>query len=67
MIQYFNNCILTLFYNDFVKVNGSGANILKIGSKRRRTKHEIIEEKEETRLKEEAIQAKLAQVLTMTM
>ena len=33
--------------------------MLKVGAKRRKTKLEVEEEKEEARLKEEAIQAKL--------
>ena len=36
----------------FIESNGSGANLLKIGAKRRRTRQEILDEKEEARVKE---------------
>lgn len=38
-----------------IECNGSGVNLLKVGAKRRRTRTEILEEKEEARLKEEKI------------
>ena len=38
---------------------GSAVNMLKVGSKRRRTKQEIAEEKQEEQLKEEAINSKV--------
>ena len=41
--------------------NGAGVNLLKAGTKRRRTKTEITNEKEEARIKEVAIQEKMAQ------
>ena len=44
----------------YIENNGSAVGMLKIGSKRRKTKAEIEELKEEERLKEEAIQDKLA-------
>ena len=43
---------------------GIGANLLKVGSKRRRTQAQIVAEKEEARLKEEAFKdsgAKIAE------
>ena len=40
--------------------HGIGANLLKVGTKRRRTRQEILDEKEEARLKEESIEEKLA-------
>ena len=40
---------------------GIGANMLKIGAKRRRTKTEIVEECEEERVKQEAIEDKISQ------
>ena len=43
-----------------VESKGSGVDLLKIGAKRRKTKAEIDELKEEERIKEEAIQDKLA-------
>ena len=42
-------------------MNGIGFNMLKIGSKRRRTQEEIKNEKEESMLKEQSIQDKMAQ------
>lgn len=42
-----------------IECNGSGVNLLKVGAKRRRTRQEIIDEKEESRIKEESIQTKL--------
>jgi len=42
-------------------MNGIGFNMLKIGSKRRRTQEEIKNEKEESMLKEQSIQDKIAQ------
>ena len=44
-----------------IESNGSGVNLLKIGSKRRKTQAEIEELKEEERVKEQAVQDKLAQ------
>ena len=44
----------------FLATNGVGVNLLKIGAKRRRTKHEIQEEKDEELAKEQAIQEKLS-------
>jgi len=41
---------------------GIGANLLKVGAKRRRTKAEIDEEKEENRIREEGIQQQLAEL-----
>jgi len=41
---------------------GIGANLLKVGTKRRRTQQEIKDQKEEARLKEEQTQAKLSQL-----
>ena len=41
---------------------GIGANILKVGTKRRRTKTMIAAEKEEAALKEEALQQRLAKL-----
>jgi len=42
-------------------MNGVGVNLLKIGSKRRRTQAEINQEKEEAVIKEQSIQDKMAQ------
>ena len=57
MITYdWNELIILIFY---IESNGSGVNLLKIGAMRRKTKHEIEEEKEEARIKEEAIKDKL--------
>ena len=44
---------------------GIGANMLKIGSKRRRTRAEIEEEKQAEELKQQQIAAKLAQVAAL--
>ena len=44
---------------------GIGANMLKIGAKRRRTKTEILEERDEERIKEDAVQDKLNQYENM--
>ena len=41
--------------------NGIGVNLLKVGSKRRRTKTEINDEKEEARIKEQQINHKMQQ------
>ena len=49
----------------FVEVAGSSVNLLKVGAKRRRTKQEITDEKEEARVKEEAISSKMNQFATM--
>ena len=44
---------------------GIGANMLKIGSKRRRTRAEIEEENQAEELKQQQIAAKLAQVAAL--
>ena len=46
--------------------SGTGVFALKPGSKRRRTQQQIIDQKEEARLKQEAIEAKLAQLDALT-
>ena len=46
------------YYNSnfyFIASKGIGENLLKVGSKRRRTQAQIVAEKEEARLKEEAL------------
>lgn len=51
--------MLTYLFSVWIVQKGNGFNLLKINSKRRRTKGEIQQEKEEQILKEEAIQQKL--------
>ena len=45
---------------------GVGVNLLKVGTKRRRTRQEILDDKEEARIKEEGMQGKLAQIDSLT-
>ena len=56
------NChLLTLFFSTTVQ-KGVSANMLKIGSKRRRTKAQVKADKEEAALREQDIQTKLARL-----
>ena len=48
-----------------VDQKGVGFSLLRVGVKRRRTKQEILDDKEEARVKEEAIQGKLAEFAAM--
>ena len=41
---------------------GTGANLLKVGSKRRRTRQEILDFKTEAKAKEESMNAKIAEI-----
>ena len=41
--------------------HGSGVNLLKVGTKRRRTTREVKAEKEEAEIKEQAVNAKMQQ------
>jgi hypothetical protein len=53
-----------LFFCSLV-VKGSGVMMLKVGSKRRRTTNEIKEEKEEARVRQTDVEAKLASLAAM--
>ena len=57
----------SLLNDSFLSIvsKGIGANMLKIGSKRRRTRAEIEEEKQAEELKQQQIAAKLAQVAAL--
>ena len=51
--QYLHNILLYLFFfKKFYSDNGISSNLLKVGIKRRRTKHEIESDKVEAELKE---------------
>ena len=52
--------ILLIFFSIISVTKGVGVNLLKIGSKRRRTQAEIKQEKEEVALREQDLQEKLA-------
>ena len=54
---------LTILFH--AESKGIGANMLKIGSKRRRTTTQIEDEKEEARLKQADVEAKLASMAAM--
>ena len=56
-IRLFN--INTIVYS-ILASKGIGANMLKVGTKRRRTKAQIVAEKEEAAIKEVALQERLA-------
>ena len=60
-----NNNILTILSIHVVS-KGVGANLCKVGSKRRRTRQEILDDKEESRLKQEGMEGKLAQIDALT-
>ena len=53
---------MCLFIIDIVETKNSSQFLLKVNSKRRRTKAEIEQEKEETQLKEEAVARKMHQL-----
>ena len=54
------NLFSFFFFN--VVSKGVGVNLLKVGSKRRRTMQEIKDQKQEVELKKEAMEQKLAQI-----
>ena len=56
--------ILRILTNDLVH-NGVGANMLKIGSKRRRTTNEVKVEREQSKMKAVDLQAKLSELRNM--
>ena len=51
---------MLIIFSSVSVAKGVGVNLLKIGSKRRRTQAEIKQEKEETALREQDLQEKLA-------
>ena len=53
------------FFSFLADQKGNGFSLLRLGTKRRRTKQEISDEKEELELKEQAVQEKLYAAETM--
>ena len=49
-----------------VETKGTGANLWKLGAKRRRTKVEIAEEREEERLRQEGVNRQAQQIEELT-
>ena len=58
---YFFHIMLTIL-SFLTASKGVGVNLLKVGSKRRRTQQEIQDQKEEAKLKQEGMEQKLAQI-----
>ena len=54
------------FLHIHTATHGVGANLCKVGSKRRRTRQEILDDKDEERLKQEGMQGKLDQINALT-
>lgn len=68
--KYLDLCYLFLipcahFIFALVGKSATGASLLKVGSKRKRTKREIAEDKAQTQLKEEQIAQKLQHINSM--
>ena len=61
-----NNNNILIILSIHVVSKGVGANLCKVGSKRRRTRQEILDDKEESRLKQEGMEGKLAQIDALT-
>ena len=65
-IFFFLFFAVLIFFRVHVASKGVGANLCKVGSKRRRTRQEILDDREEGQLKKEGVEQKLAQIDALT-
>jgi len=65
LLIFFIFDIITIFLVHAAS-KGVGADLCKVGSKRRRTRQEILDHREEERLKQEGMEGKLAQIDALT-
>ena len=59
LLSIFDNDLIQLIYFLYTASKGIGANMLKVGTKRRRTSNQVKSDKEEAALKEAALNEKL--------